>query len=432
MDDQSSRAAVKTSSNNNKKKKTAGSDLSSARGSEDRQSLPPTGRGTKRGRDNEIEKVSKKPRAPPKSEAKIDNPAPGPSAVSPPKAAVRHSTRTRKPTAKATLDSKGPRPLRAKASATKRPNEVQEQGAGPSEKVQNGASKEVQEVQEQGSGPSGKVQNGAPKDAHKPREGSLCLVVAGYPLDNPPQGLSKKANGQQTRRQTRTRAEEERAADEDELQEEQYNARPAVKIECPDLLKGILVDDWEHVTRDLQILSLPAKHPVREILDTYFEEEKGKRRLGSAEADLLEEMVAGMKQYFDKTLGKMLLYRFEREQYFRIRQAMDKGDPEFKDKAIGDIYGPEFLARLFGKSGKIARLLIFSRNEFLADIHSSLSTRTHRPDKHGRTIRPEIETRSRRYDALVVEECKSILRGRVRDTWSGVFGPHQGQLITKG
>lgn len=41
------------------KKKTAGSDLSSTRGSEERHaSLPATGRGQKRGRDNDIEKAS--------------------------------------------------------------------------------------------------------------------------------------------------------------------------------------------------------------------------------------------------------------------------------------------------------------------------------------------------------------------------------------
>lgn len=53
--DESSRAASKASI---KKKRAAGSDLGSARDSEDRQSLPPTGRGQKRARETEIEKVS--------------------------------------------------------------------------------------------------------------------------------------------------------------------------------------------------------------------------------------------------------------------------------------------------------------------------------------------------------------------------------------
>ena len=38
------------------------------------------------------------------------------------------------------------------------------------------------------------------------------------------------------------------------------------------------------------------------------------RRLGSAEADVLEEFCAGMKVYFEKSVGKILLYRFERSQ----------------------------------------------------------------------------------------------------------------------
>ena len=137
-------------------------------------------------------------------------------------------------------------------------------------------------------------------------------------------------------------------------QEENFHARPAVKIEVPDHLKAILVDDWENVTKNLSLVPIPADHPVSEILSTYFEEEKGKRRLGSAEADLLEEVVQGTKDYFEQCLGKLLLYRFEREQYFRLHQAMEKGKDEFegrplKDKKISDIYGAEHLCRLFGK-----------------------------------------------------------------------------------
>ena len=54
MDDSQARAAPKSAA----AKKKAGSDFSSARGSEERHSsLPVTGRGSKRGRDTEIEKV---------------------------------------------------------------------------------------------------------------------------------------------------------------------------------------------------------------------------------------------------------------------------------------------------------------------------------------------------------------------------------------
>ncbi len=62
----------------------------------------------------------------------------------------------------------------------------------------------------------------------------------------------------------------------------------------------------------------------------------------------MQEVVAGVKEYFDKTLGKILLYRFERQQYLEIRLKMDAGQGEWENKAIGDIYGAEHLARLIG------------------------------------------------------------------------------------
>ena len=94
--------------------------------------------------------------------------------------------------------------------------------------------------------------------------------------------------------------------------------RPSVRIIVPDHLKNLLVDDWENVTKSMLVVPLPSKAPVNFIIDSYFDEEKGKRRLGSAEADVLEEFVAGMKVYFDKAIGKTLLYKFERPQWAEV------------------------------------------------------------------------------------------------------------------
>ena len=133
-------------------------------------------------------------------------------------------------------------------------------------------------------------------------------------------------------------------------QEKTFNQRPAVRINVPDHIKSILVDDWENVTKNLSLVPLPAEHPVNEIMSIYFEEEKGKRRLGSAEADLLEEVVAGVKEYFETCVGRILLYRFEREQYFEVRKLWVEGKGEWEGKNAGDVYGAEHLCRLFGKS----------------------------------------------------------------------------------
>ena len=70
----------------------------------------------------------------------------------------------------------------------------------------------------------------------------------------------------------------------------------------------MLVDDWENVTKNLQLVPLPHPHPVKQILDDYLEYEKSQRQPGP-QIDLLEEIVAGMKEYFEKTLGRILLYK---------------------------------------------------------------------------------------------------------------------------
>ena len=131
-------------------------------------------------------------------------------------------------------------------------------------------------------------------------------------------------------------------------QEETFNLRPAVRIHVPDHLKALLVDDWENITKNLSLVPLPSEHPVNEILNTYFEEEKHKRRLGSAEADLLEEVVAGCKDCFENCIGRILLYRFERQQYAEVRKLWEEGRGEWEGKNAGDVYGAEHLCRLFG------------------------------------------------------------------------------------
>jgi mortality factor 4-like protein 1 len=129
-----------------------------------------------------------------------------------------------------------------------------------------------------------------------------------------------------------------------------------VRIPIPDLLKSILVDDWEFVTKNQTLVKLPSKRPVNVILQDYFDQEKTKRRLGSAEADLLEEVVQGVKDYFKKALGRILLYSFEREQYQEIRKLYENAPEgsEWANKDAGDVYGAEHLCRLFGKQFSVS------------------------------------------------------------------------------
>ncbi|KAL4941238.1 hypothetical protein BDV06DRAFT_194953 [Aspergillus oleicola] len=134
-----------------------------------------------------------------------------------------------------------------------------------------------------------------------------------------------------------------RARENDTEKEENFYTRPSVRIVMPDNLKSLLVDDWENVTKNQQVVALPAKSSVNEILDDYLKEEKPKRT-GSSDWDVLEEVIMGVRDYFDKSLDKILLYRFEREQYRALRK---KWESETAGKGPLDIYGAEHLTRLF-------------------------------------------------------------------------------------
>lgn len=167
-------------------------------------------------------------------------------------------------------------------------------------------------------------------------------------------------------------------------QEENYHNRPSIRISIPDHLKNLLVDDWENVTKSLLLVPLPSQAPANFILDEYFNEEKTNRRLGSVEADILEEFCSGLKTYFEKAIGKILLYRFERpqlndvspkhDQYrlqllgstltmIQVRKLWESGKfKEWDGKGPGDCYGAEHLTRMIGMSPPSTHCVMASDN----------------------------------------------------------------------
>jgi len=132
-------------------------------------------------------------------------------------------------------------------------------------------------------------------------------------------------------------------------QEEDFIRRPAVRLYMPDPLKSILVDDWEKVTKDQKLAPVPSPTPVTKFLNEYESSEMAHRRPNSADADILEETVAGVKEYFNKSLGRILLYRFERQQFYEMHKAVEAGHGDHAGKTLADVYGCEHLLRLFGE-----------------------------------------------------------------------------------
>ncbi|XP_044483483.1 protein MRG1-like isoform X1 [Mangifera indica] len=110
-----------------------------------------------------------------------------------------------------------------------------------------------------------------------------------------------------------------------------------IKIQIPSTLKKQLVDDWEFVTQQDQLVKLPRSPNVDEILTKYIQY---RRKKDGLMVDSVAEIMRGIQLYFDKTLHVMLLYRKEREQYH---------DVVVDNVSLSTIYGAEHLLRLFVK-----------------------------------------------------------------------------------
>lgn len=93
-------------------------------------------------------------------------------------------------------------------------------------------------------------------------------------------------------------------------QEDNFTTKPSIKLNIPDHVNALLVDDWENVTKNLQLVPLPAKKPVALILEDYLQDERPKRQAGTSNAEVLDEAITGLRTYFDRCLGRILLYRF--------------------------------------------------------------------------------------------------------------------------
>ena len=111
------------------------------------------------------------------------------------------------------------------------------------------------------------------------------------------------------------------------------------ELKLPMAVKMHLTRDWELITKHNKLLRLPRKPSVRSILADFVAHQR-EEKLGARDLLAFEEMCHGLSEYFERALGKALLYRFERVQYDRLR--LEQG-PGVK---LGDTYGVEHLMRL--------------------------------------------------------------------------------------
>ncbi|KAJ4340699.1 Esa1p-associated factor [Didymella glomerata] len=181
---------------------------------------------------------------------------------------------------------------------------------------------------------------------HEMLQAQRAARAAPPPVKKKAQGSSRGSEERQTSVSAAPRGQK-RMRDQDLEKEETFQQKRAVRIYMPDRLKSLLVDDWENITKNLQLVQLPASKPAAIILDEYFAFATSTGSRNSTETDILEEVIQGLKEYFNKALGRLLLYRFEREQFYDISQQVEQPTHDFAGKSMSEIYGGEHLLRLF-------------------------------------------------------------------------------------
>ncbi|EIW77837.1 MRG-domain-containing protein [Coniophora puteana RWD-64-598 SS2] len=136
-----------------------------------------------------------------------------------------------------------------------------------------------------------------------------------------------------------------RARDDDDS-----HKKPEMKLTVPEILKVVLVDDWEAITKNSQLVTLPRTPNVVEVLQLFKEYVAAQgKNTPLREPDLvLPTICSGLQVYFDRSLGANLLYRFERPQYAEIRKKYVTGPKVTvgQEKDMSAIYGAEHLLRM--------------------------------------------------------------------------------------
>ncbi|XP_031228743.1 mortality factor 4-like protein 2 [Mastomys coucha] len=124
---------------------------------------------------------------------------------------------------------------------------------------------------------------------------------------------------------------------------QQKGIKTGVELKVPDVLKSLLFEDWDLVNKQKQLFQLPAEKNVDNILAEYGTFVKSQGLAGNREYSV-DEVVFGLREYFNKILNTKLLCQFERPQHAEIRLA-------YPDLPMSQVYGAPHLLRLLVKIG---------------------------------------------------------------------------------
>ncbi|SCV00701.1 LANO_0F08174g1_1 [Lachancea nothofagi CBS 11611] len=119
---------------------------------------------------------------------------------------------------------------------------------------------------------------------------------------------------------------------------------PRIVVHISQALKAVLVDDWERITKDKKLVSLPCKPTVAKLLQDYYQS-ASTHEISPVAQSHLQEYCDGLKLYFDHSLSAILLYRYERLQY-----------AEHVEEPPSSVYGAIHLLRLLSSLPELVSL----------------------------------------------------------------------------
>ncbi|XP_020296986.1 mortality factor 4-like protein 1 isoform X2 [Pseudomyrmex gracilis] len=185
---------------------------------------------------------------------------------------------------------------------------------------------------------------GKKTDGTKEKDGDSRSSTPVAIADKSTSRLNKSASNTSTSSSSHDSASEpprkKRSRLESSAETEQYLPKVEVKINLPEELKHMLIDESEIILQHHKLPAIPVQNTVDKILDDYVAvKSSGKTN------DVREmEVAKGIREYFNITLGLQLLYKWERPQFIEIMS-------DNSEKLPSQMYGAFHLLRLFVKLG---------------------------------------------------------------------------------
>ena len=131
-----------------------------------------------------------------------------------------------------------------------------------------------------------------------------------------------------------------------------------------------MVNDWDLVVHQKMLFKLPAKVTVNNILEQYLDHLKRQQDMEALKRGVAQEVIRGVGEYFNVSLGSQLLYNVEKLQYKEDYESMGSVQP-------ADVYGSSHLLRLMVKIGGYISFSNFSeqsskvkKNEDFINMHT--------------------------------------------------------------